>query len=846
VALFAGEARAGDWSFYRHDVAGTANPGEALTAAHASRFQTKWVFNRPIIANPVVSNGIVFLTGGDGNFYAVNEASGVQLWSHSAIAHGPFHCFPTSTSASIKGPVGAQAVVGNTSFAPGGDGVVYAFDTKTGTVLWQTKIADVPNLGEFLWSSAFPVGSRIYVGVASLHDCLLVPGRVVALDQSTGKVVGTWWAAANHGSGGGVWTQQAYDARTNRLFLTTGTIAQGLTPPQQPTADAFVAIDPISMQTLDSFTPFDATSGSYYADVDFGASPTLYDTVAGVHMIVATNKNGYVYALNRDNLAAGLVWSYQIAGDYGDPDLGESTIVSPTFANNTLFVAGTKTPDGHTGNVAALDPATGLAKWIFHLPNNDFVLGALASVGDVLLVPGTQALNGGVGQGSLYVLDQKSGALLATLPASGSLFSEPTYANGVLYFGDLAGHTYAMVPVGAGGADGGQGGVPDAGSGGGGGGPGTFFDAFNRTTGMGPNWVVSHGAFSTNGVAALGTAASSYAFWQGTPDPGVPVAVTLLSPLKSTYAGVTVRGTPAAPDGNHYAAYRAPDGTVNVARRNNYTYTYLATGPKLSPGSHVIALTASGGGPVTLTATVDGVQVISVVDSSASALTTTGQAGIFDYDGASQPLTDFTVGSPGTADAGTPPPDAGKPAPDAGSAPDGGAIFTDNFARTTGLGAQWRVAYGAFSTNDVAALGTAPQSYAFWEGSPGPDATAGISVTIPLSQKDNVGVTVRGTPAEPDATHYAGFAENDGTLGIARRTSYVYSILALGPKLSPGLHALALTAQGTNPVKLSLSVDGTVTLTAEDSSSSALDGGLVGMFDYYGTSVPLQNFVVYP
>ncbi len=68
-----------------------------------------------------------------------------------------------------------------------------------------------------------------------------MPGGVVALDQATGAVLGTWWADDNHGSGGGVWTQPAYDARTNRLFFITGTIALGKTAAQQPNADAFVA-----------------------------------------------------------------------------------------------------------------------------------------------------------------------------------------------------------------------------------------------------------------------------------------------------------------------------------------------------------------------------------------------------------------------------------------------------------------------------------------------------------------------------------------------------------------------------------------------------------------------------
>jgi outer membrane protein assembly factor BamB/archaellum component FlaF (FlaF/FlaG flagellin family) len=443
----AGAAYAGDWTFYRRDLMGTSNSPEPLSADDAAGFTGNWTafthgWN---YANPIVANGVVYLTSGDGNLYAFDESTGAQLWHKPAEVDGPFSCIDSPS----KGPIGAPAAIGSRVFMPGADGVIYAYDT-TGNLLWQTKIANpAEHVGEFLWTSAFPLKGRVYFGVSSLHDCVLVPGRMVALDQETGVVTGTWWADANHGPGGGVWTQPAYDERTNRFFMTTGTIAPGLTPAQQPLADAFVAIDPDTMETLDSFSP---VAGLFGEDLDFGASPTLFDTndPDHPHMIAAANKNGVVYALDRDNLQAGVVWSYTISGSGASPDVGESTIVSAPYANGMLFVGGGKRSDGRAGAVAALDAATGAEKWL--KPLDEFVLAAMTTVGDVLIFGAStpNIFNGS----ATYVVEQATGKTLFTMPGH-VFFGEPTYANGQLLVGDLGdptttppigGALYALIP----------------------------------------------------------------------------------------------------------------------------------------------------------------------------------------------------------------------------------------------------------------------------------------------------------------------------------------------------------------------------------------------------------------
>ena len=238
----------------------------------------------------------------------------------------------------------------------------------------------------------FPVNGRLYIGIANELEssaCDENPGGVVSLGGATGAVLGTWWADRDHGNGGGVWTLPAFDVATNRLFVTTGTVADHVDPTTKPWQQAFVAIDAVSMETLDSFqtvpTPF---SVNYEA----GASPTLFDAADGRHLIAASNKNGYVYALNRNALAVGVVWTYQISGAGQSPDFGEGTIVS--------------------------------------------------AVGEVVSAVSHSSDN----TGRIYVVEQTTGNVLYTFSTAHRLFAQPTWANGMLYVVDEGGTLFVLRP----------------------------------------------------------------------------------------------------------------------------------------------------------------------------------------------------------------------------------------------------------------------------------------------------------------------------------------------------------------------------------------------------------------
>ena len=429
-----GSPASGDWPMYRHDLGGTSNGAGSISASQAASLKVLFKVSIPAsVANPVVASGTLFVASGSGKILALDPRTGATRWSRSTGVSSLGTCATYS-----QGAVGAAAVVGSTVFAPGGDGRVYAFDTATGNQLWATQIANTAN-DEFLWSSAIPIGGGVYVGVATLEEAacsLVVPGRLVGLDQATGAVTSTWWSDVNQGAGGGIWTSAAFDQILGRIFVTTGNVANGVSATSEPWQQAFVSIDPSTAHTADSYQPIQT---DFSTDWDFGASPTLFDA-SGRHLIAAANKNGLVYALERTNLSGGVLWTSPISGSGDSPDLGVGSIVSPTFANGLLFVAGGATTDGYPGAISALDPATGTTVWKMH--PDGFVLPAMAAAGGVLAA----GVSHSDGTGRIYVLDQTSGAAVFTLATAGKIFGEPSWANGVLYVADLAGYLYALSP----------------------------------------------------------------------------------------------------------------------------------------------------------------------------------------------------------------------------------------------------------------------------------------------------------------------------------------------------------------------------------------------------------------
>jgi len=173
------------------------------------------------------------------------------------------------------------------------------------------------------------------------------------------------------------------------------------------------------------------------ADPDFGSTPTLFTgTIGGqsVPLVGAINKNGTFYALKRDALPSGPVWSTQIAIGGGNPTIGQGDQASAAFDGTTLYVGGDGTSTC-TGSVNALNPSTGAFIWR-HCFTDGFVMG------------GVTVTSGGVvavGEGSnIAVVSAATGASLFTYTGTGDFWGPPSIVGGNLYEGDMSGKLYAL------------------------------------------------------------------------------------------------------------------------------------------------------------------------------------------------------------------------------------------------------------------------------------------------------------------------------------------------------------------------------------------------------------------
>ena len=253
-----------------------------------------------------------------------------------------------------------------------------------------------------------------------------------------------------------------------------------------------------------------------------------------------------------------------------------------------------------------------------------------------------------------------------------------------------------------------------------------FSDNFNRTlaAGLGPAWHIDSGAWRDNDKANSDQRAPDQASVIGLSCADCKVEAKVVN-FAATIAALDLRQTAA---GDRYDVALLANGRLQIRRHNGGTVTVLAdvlSGIADLGNWSTIALSATGAGPVALSAFVNGAARVSATDTSSAAITAPGTAGMWtDLSGVL--FDDFIVtgvesaggGADAGVDAGTPDagisdagaPDAGTSdagASDAGTADagsPGGILFTDDFNRTLccDLGPRWNILSGGWRDNSKA------------------------------------------------------------------------------------------------------------------------------------------------
>jgi polyvinyl alcohol dehydrogenase (cytochrome) len=343
-------------------------------------------------ASPAVYDGVVYIGGNNGTFYAIDESTGAVMWQR---AIGYFakksNCGPmgiTSTATVAPDPTSGAPTV----YVSSGSGYLYAMNAATGAVTWKSVIhLPAGKSGYYYdWSSPAVASQKIYIGVAA--SCVThVRGALEAFSQATGKKLATYYTVPTGQVGGSIWSTAAV-ASNGHVFVGTGNVLPP-TAPNEGTSESIVELSGTKLSQLGVWQLPLAEQPSN--DDDFGASVSLFSallpgTAKPTPMVGACNKNGVYYALKQDDLAAGPVWQTQIAAIGTNMEAGclSSTVVK----GGHLYVAGSATTIGGTsypGAIYELNAATGAIVWATGLPARVFATPSLDGAG--VLAVGTYA-----------------------------------------------------------------------------------------------------------------------------------------------------------------------------------------------------------------------------------------------------------------------------------------------------------------------------------------------------------------------------------------------------------------------------------------------------------------------
>lgn len=437
------DVSSGDWPTYLINLERQGfNGAETLinpTTAPTLKLKGTYQIQSSISSEPVVANGLVYWGSYDGVEHATEPSllgSGADVWSTNLGSTSSCQVTRGVLSTAYITSVLIGGVKTTVDFVGGGDAQLYALDANTGAIIWKTRLGTSPS--HFLYSSPAVFNGSVYIGVSSYDDCPVVQGMVFQVDAATGAIQNSFKVVPDGCLGGGVWGSIAVDELSGMLYFATGN-GKLCTQPE-PYTSAVVELRSSDLSYVGSWQ----VSLSLPNNFDFGATPTLFTTTIGgtvYSMLGVVNKNGHYYALNRENLGAGPIWTTRVARGGTAPEKGNASISSSSWDTKNIYVAESAAYINKilcAGSVRALNPATGKNLWRVCL--NHSVLAPVISVpGLVIVASGPDML----------VFDSATGNQLFAYHDSNTnsnFWGAATISHGVLYIGNLDGNLYAFAP----------------------------------------------------------------------------------------------------------------------------------------------------------------------------------------------------------------------------------------------------------------------------------------------------------------------------------------------------------------------------------------------------------------
>ncbi len=308
---------------------------------------------------PIVVNGVMFITSGDDQVFAVNATTGSLMWHYAPNNIATFKNFGIVANRGV-------AFCDNTVFLLTLDMTIVALDPATGAQLARVPISKaVPgaqaNYGYSETSAPVCADHRLIVGAAGSE----YGARGFVMAYKTPSLAAAWpgpfwtippndteWRTAARVVGGGVvWTPTTVDPTTNTLYIGTGAATPpyypSLRPGPDPRSDSVIAIDLVTGQMKWWQQQLSSNQWSY----DTSQPPMVYTAKIGgknVRIVSVATMEGVWFAYNAAT-GAPIYQRVKVIDNVEHPNLkpGQPVVIYPSSLGGLNY------------SPASFDPQTG-------------------------------------------------------------------------------------------------------------------------------------------------------------------------------------------------------------------------------------------------------------------------------------------------------------------------------------------------------------------------------------------------------------------------------------------------------------------------------------------------------
>jgi alcohol dehydrogenase (cytochrome c) len=283
---------------------------DEITPGNVDDLELKWMLPNQVFgawqSNPIVVDGIMYITQRPNDVMAVDAATGRVFWlyRHTNAENARVCCGANNRGVAIHGD---RVFMGTL------DAHLVALDRITGKALWRTQVGDV-NLAYSITMAPLVIEDKVLVGVGGGE--FGVRGFVAAYDVETGAEVWKFYTIPGPGEpghetwvgddwehgGAPAWITGSYDPELNLTYWGIGNPGPDWNAAQRPGdnlySDAVVALNADTGELVwhFQFTPndgydYDSVQVPVLVDMPWNGQPRS--------LMLWANRNGYFYVLDR-------------------------------------------------------------------------------------------------------------------------------------------------------------------------------------------------------------------------------------------------------------------------------------------------------------------------------------------------------------------------------------------------------------------------------------------------------------------------------------------------------------------------------------------------------------------